>query len=307
MIKKENKNKENKTNNDLLIHYIKENNSIRKKQFFIRVFIILLIVGTIIFSSNRSYKEYDNYHTAVIKINDIILPSKQTNAENIIKSLKKAYSNRYVKGIILEINSPGGSAIESEYIFKEIIRLKKKNKNIPIYSSIKGMGTSAAYLISCATNKIYANKISVVGSIGVLIDSFGFHDLLNKVGVERRLLTSGKFKGLLYPYSRMSSEQKKIIQYQLKIVHKNFIKNVIKSRRDKLKISPLIFSGLSWLGEDAFNIGLIDGFGDTLYISKELIKTDSMIDYTINKNLFDDIKDRTNLIFNNQMHSLIQL
>ena len=144
-------------------------------------------------------------------------------------------------------------------------------------------------------------------SFSVLIDSFGFHELLNKIGVERRLLTSGKFKGLLDPYSEMNKEQKKIVLYQLKVVHKNFIKNVIQSRKDKLKISPLIFSGLSWLGVDAFNIGLIDGFGDTLYISKELIKSDFIIDYTVNKNLFDDIKDRTNLIFNNKINSLIQL
>jgi len=142
--------------------------------------------------------------------------------------------------------------------------------------------------------------MSIVGSIGVLIDAFGFKNLLDKIGVERRLYTSGKFKGLLDPFSDMNVEKEKIINYQLKMLHKEFIKKVIQGRKGSLKISPLIFSGLTWIGSDALNIGLIDGFGDVNFVSRELIHSSYTVDYSFNRGFFDNIKEKANLLFNRQ-------
>lgn len=292
---------EKKTDNDfnkILIENIKENNKMRRNNFYIKLFTFILLCF-FLFSNSSTIVKSNKYHTAIIRIEGEISPNSNANASHIIQSLKKAYTNKYVKGIILKINSGGGSGVQAQMVYKELNRLKKKYPHIHLYSVIEDIGASAAYLIACGTNKIYADEMSIVGSIGVLIDTFGFHNVLEKLGIERRLYTSGKFKGLLDPYSKMDDEKKKIINYQLKILHKEFIKKVIKGRNNSLKLSPLIFSGLTWTGSDALNIGLIDGFADTNYISRNIINSKYIVDYTFSKDIFSELAQKFSFKFFN--------
>jgi len=206
----------------MLEEHIKNYSKIKRNNLIMKI-MLFIIFCFFFFSSNTEYNS--NHHTALIKIEGEISVSSPANAKDIIKSIKKAYSNKYTKGIILEINSPGGSPVQSQLVYKELIDLNKKYPKIPIYSVIKDIGASAAYLIACGTNKIYADEMSIVGSIGVLISTFGFEDLMKKLGIERRLYISGKFKGIMDPFSTVDPEQKKIIDYQLKTMHKTFIKH----------------------------------------------------------------------------------
>jgi len=278
---------------NILISHIKDYNKIKRNNLIIKIIIFMLFC---VFFININTEYNTNYHTAIIKIEGEISASSPANAKDILKSVNKAYSNKYTEGIILEINSPGGSPVQSQLVYKELRRLNKKYPKIPIYSVIKDIGASAAYLIACGTNKIYADEMSIIGSIGVLISTFGFEDLIKKLGIERRLYTSGKFKGLMDPFSKINSDQKKIINYQLKAMHKIFIKNVLNGRKDKIKITPLVFSGLTWVGSDAFNIGLIDGFGNINSVSREIIKSKYIIDYTSDRSFFINIKEKVNAI-----------
>lgn len=274
----------------VLINHIRDYNKIKRNNLLIKVIIFVIFCFLLISNTNTEYNS--NKHIAIIKIEGEISASSPANAKDIIKSVNKAYSNKNVEGIILEINSPGGSPVQSQLVYKELRRLRKKYPKIPLYSVIKDIGASAAYLIACGTNKIYADEMSIIGSIGVLISTFGFEDLIKKLGIERRLYTSGKFKGLMDPFSKVNYDQKKIIDYQLKTMHKIFINNVLLGRGDKIKITPLVFSGLTWIGLDAYNIGLIDGFGDVNSVSREILKSQYTVDYTVDKSFFINIKEK---------------
>ncbi|MDB6095763.1 MAG: sppA [Francisellaceae bacterium] len=236
-------------------------------------------------------------HTALINVIGEIDSQKEANADSTIEALEKAFDNKNVKGVVLRINSPGGSAVQARQIFDAIQVLKKMKPAIKIYAAIEDMGTSAAYLIASACDEIYSDQTSIVGSIGVILDSFGFTEIMNKVGVERRLYTSGKNKGMLDPFTPRNLEQDHIVQSQIELVHKAFIENVRFGRKERLRETPDIFSGRFWAGVEAHKLGLIDGFGDVRYIASQLIKQDNVVDYTTGLGLLDRLSHRIGTYF----------
>lgn len=229
-------------------------------------------------------------HTALIEVKGIIAEeSFYGSAQNVIDSLQRAFKQDNVKGVILDLNSPGGSPVQSDLIYSEIKRLQAEDpKKRKVYSVVSDVCASGCYYLAAATEEIYANELSTVGSIGVLFSSFGAVDLMKKIGVDRRLQTAGKYKAFLDPFSAESEEGKQIIQEHLQIVHQIFIERVKAGRHGKLVVNnPDIFSGLFWTGTQAKELGLIDGFSSKSELAKNVIGAETMIDYTTNPTVAD--------------------
>lgn len=227
-------------------------------------------------------------HTAVIKINDVIAPDDQgISASQVVKGLKKAYKNEKVKGIILEINSPGGSPVQSARIWSSVRDMREEHADIPVYAVIGDVGASGAYYVAAAADEIYANESSIVGSIGVRMGEFGFVDTLEKLGIERRVLTAGDRKTALDPFMPLNEADRAHAETMLAEVHNQFIDAVKKGRGERLVENDEIFSGLFWSGTSARELGLIDGFGDSRYVASELVKAEKMVNYTFEENALD--------------------
>ncbi len=286
---------EQKVLQTVLLEHIKEQRRARRWSVFFKL-ILLGIIGLVFMSvRNRDLPQpviTSLPHTAIIDIYGEIDAEEPANADDIRDMLKAAFEAKHVKGIILRINSPGGSPVQSRQIYAEIRNLRKRHPHIKIYAAIEDLGTSAAYLIAAAVDEIYADKTSLVGSIGVKIDSFGFVEGMQKIGVERRLYAAGKYKGILDPFSPRVPKEDAIINEQLRTVHVAFIENVREGRGNRLRETPDIFSGLFWSGEQAKQLGLIDGFGDAQYIAKEIIKVENMVDYSPNATILDRLARR---------------
>jgi protease IV len=249
--------------------------SLEKWKFFFKIFIIILIIIMVIFL----YKNDKNYeHLAIIEIDGIITHENKNNAKNIILYLNEAFENKKAKAIVIKINSPGGSPVQANIIYKHIKNLRKKNIK-PIISVIEDIGTSASYLISTSTEKIFCDQSSIIGSIGVLSQSFGFVELIKKIGIERRVYSSGPNKTILDPFIDKTNKSEEIILESIKIIHNNFV-NIVKNNRPLINLKDDdIFSGRFWIGEDALKLGLIDGFDDIYNIASNLIEVDKIINY----------------------------
>lgn len=288
---------ERQTIQKLLLEHVVEQRRARRWNLFFKILVVMVIAYFLIVTINKELPQpvmLNQAHTALIDINGEIDASQQNNADNIRDSLKSAFENKNVKGVIIRINSPGGSPVQSRHIFDEIWAYRLKYPKTKVYATIEEIGTSAAYLVACASDAIYADQTSLVGSIGVKIDSFGFVDAMHKFGVERRLYTAGKFKGSLDPFSPRNPAEDVFITHQLDLVHKAFINNVRQGRGDRLKEAenPDIFSGQFWVGEDALKLGLIDGFGDAYFVAREIIKAPNLVDYSPSSTIFDRLANR---------------
>lgn len=228
-------------------------------------------------------------HTAVIEVRGMIADKEAASADNIVGSLRAAFKDTNTKGVILRINSPGGSPVQSGYVYDEIRRLRGENPNIKVYAVISDLGASGAYYIASAADQIYADKASLVGSIGVTAASFGFVDTMEKLGVERRVYTSGEHKAFLDPFQPQKDEETRFWKTVLDTTHKQFIDSVKKGRGDRLKDAehPELFSGLIWSGEQALSLGLIDGLGSTSYVAREVIGQEEMVDFTVQESPLD--------------------
>jgi len=278
----------------VLIETLKEQKRTRRWRTIGRFFSFLIILSILYpFLSSSQHggelikNDTNKPHTAVIEITgEIDRGSFYGSAEHVIEALDKAFEQKNVKGIILDLNSPGGSPVQSDLIYNEIKRLQAQDKRgRKIYAAISDVCASGCYYIASAAHEIYANELSTVGSIGVLASQFGFVDLMKKVGVERRVHTAGKFKAFLDPFTVESPESKVIIQEHLDIIHKIFIDKVVTGRQGKLKNDPLMFSGLFWTGKQSMDLGLIDGFKTKKEIARDIIKAETMIDYTSKQTL----------------------
>lgn len=230
-------------------------------------------------------------HTAVVQIEGEIAVDNTANAQQIDEALRAAFQNADSKGVVLRINSPGGSPVQAGMINDEIRRLKKLY-NKPIYAVVEESAASGAYYIAVAADKIYVNKASIVGSIGVLMDSFGFTDLMQKVGVERRLLTSGDHKGMLDPFSPLTPTDRAYAQGMLDQIHQQFIDAVKAGRGDRLKESPDTFSGLFWTGQQAIELGLADDYGSVDSVARDVLKAENTVDYTVRENVAERLAKR---------------
>jgi len=221
-------------------------------------------------------------HTAVIELQGMIDSSEQASADNIISSLRNAFANKNTQGVVLRINSPGGSPVQSGYIYDEIRRLRSEYKDIKLYAVITDLGASGAYYIASAADAIYADKASLVGSIGVTAAGFGFVGGMEKLGIERRAYSSGAHKGFLDPFMPQREDETQFWQQVLGTVHQQFIDSVKAGRGDRLKADeyPELFSGLIWSGEQALKLGLVDGLGSTSFVAREIIGEENIQDFT---------------------------
>ncbi|KAB0548889.1 signal peptide peptidase SppA [Pseudomonas argentinensis] len=233
-------------------------------------------------------------HTAVIEVRGMIADKEAASADNIVGSLRAAFKDPNTKGVILRINSPGGSPVQSGYVYDEIRRLRGEHPDIKVYAVISDLGASGAYYIASAADQIYADKASLVGSIGVTAASFGFVETMEKLGVERRVYTSGEHKAFLDPFQPQKPEEAAFWKTVLETTHKQFIDSVKKGRGDRLKDAehPELFSGLVWSGEQALQLGLIDALGSTSYVAREVIGQEEMVDFTVQESPLDRFTKR---------------
>lgn len=239
--------------------------------------LVLLLVAFGVFGGD---KRSIAAHTALIEINGVIQAGGEVRADAVISSLKDAYDNKGTKGIILKINSPGGSPVQAGIINDEIRRQKKLHPSIPVYAVVEDICASGGYYIAAAADKIYVDKASIVGSIGVLMDGYGFTEVMKKVGVERRLMTAGENKAMLDPFSPVNPHHKELAQAMLNEIHEQFKTVVREGRGARLKETPETFSGLFWSGEQSIKIGLADGVGSAEYVAREVIKQEEIVDFT---------------------------
>lgn len=230
-------------------------------------------------------------HTAVVKVSGVIASGENAGANNIINGLKAAFEHDDTAGIILEINSPGGSPVQASYIFDEIMRLRELHEGIPVYAVVADIAASGGYFVAAAADRIYVNKSSLVGSIGVRLDAFGFVEMMQKLGVERRLLTAGKDKALFDPFLPEDPAQKAHLQVMLDQVHGHFIDAVKQGRGDRIDNDADLFSGLIWSGESAIRLGLVDDFGTTRSVARDLGAED-LVDFTPKADFLERIADR---------------
>lgn len=218
-------------------------------------------------------------HTSLVELRGVIA-ADETSADKIITGLQQAFKDKNTQGVILRINSPGGSPVQAGYINDEIRRLRAKYPNIPLYAVVEDICASGGYYVAVAADKIYVDKASIVGSIGVLMDGFGFTGTMEKLGVERRLLTAGENKGFLDPFSPVDEAQKAYAVSMLNEVHQQFIQVVRAGRGKRLKETPEMFSGLFWSGEKSIALGLADAIGSADYVAREILKAETIVDYT---------------------------
>lgn len=296
---------------DIALESIKEQRRKRRwgiffKLLFVAYFGYLIWIATV--DKYSSPAAVAKPHTALIDIKGPIFDdSISSSADTVAAGLRNAFNDKNTKGIILRINSPGGSPVQASYIFNEIERLKQTRNDIKVYAVCTDLCASGAYYIASAADEIYVNPASMVGSIGVMFNSFGFVDAMQKIGVERRLLISGEHKGMMDPFSPVQSYDKEHIQKMLDTVHELFIKDVKQGRGKRLHETPDVFSGTLWTGEQAKEIGLIDHFGSAGYVAREVIKYPDIVDYTIKPNYFDQLASRFGSTFVGQLISQLSM
>ncbi len=258
-----------------------------KSLTFIYLFVLLFYALDLMPSGKSSIN-----HTAMIDIQGVIGSSDEVNADSFISSLQDAYDNEHTKGIILRINSPGGSPVQAGIINDEIKRQRKLHPKVPVYAVVEDVCASGGYYIAVAADKIFVDKASIVGSIGVLMDGFGFTGTMQKFGVERRLMTAGENKAMLDPFSPENPKHKELAQQMLNQIHQQFIAVVREGRGNRLKETPETFSGLFWSGESSIQMGLADAYGSPDYVAREVIKEDKIVDFTSKQGFADRFAKR---------------
>ena len=265
---------------------LNEQKATRRWKTFVRLAWLAFFIAVVWLALHRGTPTSDATvpHTAVVEIKGEIADGADASAEFVNAALKAAFEDEGAKAVVLLINSPGGSPVQAGMMNDEILRLKAKHKK-PVYAVVGETCASAAYYIAVSADKIYVDKASIVGSIGVLMDGFGFTGLMDKLGVERRLLTAGENKGFLDPFSAQSDKQRAFAQTMLNQIHQQFITVVKNGRGQRLKETPDMFSGLFWSGQQAVELGLADQLGNLDYVAREVVKTEEIIDYTRRDNV----------------------
>ena len=231
-------------------------------------------------------------HTALVEISGVIAPGTDASAEKVATALQAAFKDKNTQGVVLRINSPGGSPVQSQEIYDEMKRLRLKYPAIPLYAVVEDLCASGGYYVAAAADKIYVAKGSIVGSIGVRMDSFGVVGLMQKLGIERRLITAGKNKAMLDPFLPEEESHKQIITGLIGEIHDQFIAAVREGRGKRLKETPDMFSGLIWSGAKSIELGLADALGGLDYVARDVIKAEDIVDYTQKENLAEKVARR---------------
>ncbi|MES2499173.1 MAG: S49 family peptidase [Pseudomonadota bacterium] len=278
----------------LALSGLKEQKATRRWSIFFKVllFVYLFIVLFYALGWITNGKATTGTHTALIEVAGVIEAGGDVNADSVMGSLNDAYENKGTKGIILRINSPGGSPVQAGIIYDEIKRQRKLHPTIPVYAVVEDICASGGYYIAAAADKIYVDKASIVGSIGVLMDGYGFTETMKKVGVERRLLTAGENKAMLDPFSPENPKHIAYAQSMLNQIHEQFKTIVREGRGNRLVEDNETFSGLFWSGEQSIKIGLADALGSANYVAREVIKQEEIVDFTYQESITDRFAKR---------------
>ena len=246
-------------------------------------------------------------HTALVEIKGLISADTEASADYIVTGLREAFENNKTAGVIVRINSPGGSPVQAGYINDEIIRLRAKYPDIPLYAVISDICASGGYYIAAASDKIYANKASIVGSIGVVMASFGFVDAIKKLGIERRLLHAGESKGFLDPFTPLKDEDIAHVDGLLVAIHRQFINVVKRGRGERIKEDDQLFTGLIWTGEQSVELGLVDALGSAGYVAREIIGAEDIVDFTKRETVFDRFASRIGATIAEKLNTRFEL
>ena len=275
---------------------LQEQRRARKWGIFFK-FLGFAYFGILLFSfiggvNKPGMKNPSERHTALVELVGVIADGEEASADNVVAGLREAFESENSAAVILRVNSPGGSPVQSAYINTEITRLREMYPEKPLYAVIADICASGGIYVAAAADEIYANESSIVGSIGVITGGFGFVEAIDKLGVERRVMTAGEHKALLDPFSPVDSYEQQHLQSMLDELHQTFIDTVKKGRGDRLKNSPELFSGLFWSGSKAMELGLVDGLGSASYVAREIIGEEKIITYTKRQDILERFADR---------------
>jgi protease-4 len=278
----------------LLLAHLEEQRKTRRWGLFFKVigFVWLFsVVFLVLFHEDGNFASVQP-HTALIDVNGEIGGDDGVSADDLIAALNAAFEDKHTRAVVLRINSPGGSPVQAGQIYDEIRRLRGKNPKIPLYAVVDDICASGGYYIAAAADKIFVDKASLVGSIGVLMDGFGFTGGMKKLGVERRLLTAGENKGFLDPFSPIEPRQEAHARAMLGEVHQQFIQVVRQGRGKRLKETPDMFSGLIWSGARSIELGLADALGSLDTVARDVVKAEDIVDYSPQESLTDRLARR---------------
>ncbi|MDQ5849234.1 MAG: S49 family peptidase [Pseudomonadota bacterium] len=231
-------------------------------------------------------------HTAMVEVSGLIAPGADASAEKINMALQAAFKDKNTQGVVVRINSPGGSPVQAQTVYDEMRRLRKKYPDIPLYAVVEDISASGGYFIAAGADRIYVSKASVVGSIGVLMNGFGFTGLMEKLGVERRLITAGENKGMLDPFSPLDEKDQEYAKQLVNEIHQQFIGVVREGRGKRLKETPEMFSGLIWTGQKSVDLGLADGFGSLEFVAREVVKAEDIVDFSQKEGFAEKVAKR---------------
>ncbi len=282
--------------------YVKDRRLARRWRLLFRVGLVIGLLGIAwaLFIQNMHDRAPTGPHTALVELRGEISAESPASAEMMLTGLKDAFDDKGAKAVVIRINSPGGSPVQAGIINDEIRRLKAKHDK-KVYAVVEESCASGAYYVAVAADQIFVDKASIVGSIGVLMDGFGFSNAMSKIGIERRLLTAGTNKGMLDPFSPANEKQRAYAQAMIDQIHRQFIDTVRTGRGDRLKETPDTFSGLFWNGEEAVKLGLADGLGNLDYVAREVVKAEDIIDYTPKENVAERLAKRFGASFGSSM------
>ena len=279
----------------LLLENLKETRRSRRWRAVLRILTLLAIVGVIltVFDFHLPGRGMGvEKHTAMVTLEGEISSSSMANAMDINSSLAAAFENEHSAGVVLRINSPGGSPVQAGMINDEIHRLRKLYPNKPLYVVVEDICASGGYYVAVAGDQILVDKASLVGSIGVIMEGFGFTGLMDKLGVTRRMITAGSNKGMMDPFSKEDPKQVEMVKTMIDEIHQQFIQVVKEGRGARLKETPDLFSGRIWNGEQAVKLGLVDGYGTVESVARDVFKAPDVLDYTMKENFAERVAKR---------------
>lgn len=272
---------------------LKEQRRARAWGIFFKLLTFAYLTVIILFAVDwKQYGESKGRHTALVEINGLIAPGTDASAEKVTSALNAAFKDKNTQGVVLRVNSPGGSPVQAQTIFEETRRLRRLHPEIPLYAVVEDLCASGGYYAAVGADRIFVSSSSIIGSIGVRMDGFGVTGLMEKLGIERRLLTSGDNKAMLDPFLPMEEKHREYALALMHDIHEQFIAAVREGRGRRLKETPDTFSGLIWSGARSVELGLADAFGSLDYVAREVIKAEDIVDYTQKENLAEKFARR---------------
>ena len=273
---------------------LKEQKRARRWSIFFKflIFAYITFILYMFMEPDISKAKITEKHTALVELQGVIADGESASADNIVSALRSAFEDEKTEGVVLRINSPGGTPVQAGYIYDEIVRLRGKYPETPIYAVVSDMAASGGYYVAAAADQIFVSNSSIVGSIGVRMDSFGVVDAMQKLGIESRSLTAGEYKALLDPFTPVNEKAMQHLQAMIDDIHQQFIDAVKKGRGDRLKDFDDLFTGLIWTGQEAIEYGLADNVGSASHVAREIIGAEDIVEYSVEENILDRLADR---------------